>query len=140
MEMIIVSMQKNANWFFSIFPWKLWKKSCRNEFKFWEASRNHISSFIILSWKMPKLLASISEKVVPFIYRISSYNCRGNYSFLEVGVRQLFKGGNYSKEETINVSIFCMHKYIVHAIVKMKNNQVNWFFYRLSSFNPVFWA
>ena len=26
---------------------------------------------------------------------------RGNYSFLEVGVRQLFKGGNYSKEETI---------------------------------------
>ena len=29
------------------------------------------------------------------IYRISSYNCRGNYSFLEVGVRQVFKGGNY---------------------------------------------
>ena len=31
-------------------------------------------------------------------YRISSYNCRGNYSFLEVTVWQvwqLFKGGNY---------------------------------------------
>ena len=35
-------------------------------------------------------------------YRISSYSCRGNYSFLESQVRQLFKGGNYSKEETIN--------------------------------------
>ena len=28
-------------------------------------------------------------------YRISSYSCRGNYSFLEVGVRLVFKGGNY---------------------------------------------
>ena len=38
-------------------------------------------------------------KMVKFlrkIYRIPSYNCRGNYSFLEVGVRQLFKGWNYS--------------------------------------------
>ena len=25
-------------------------------------------------------------------YRISSYSCRGNYSFLEFGVRQVFKG------------------------------------------------
>ena len=39
-------------------------------------------------------------------YRISSYNYRGKYSFLEVGVWQLFKGGNYSKEETIDLSIF----------------------------------
>ena len=35
-------------------------------------------------------------------YRISANSFRGNYSFWEVGVRQLFKGGNYSKEETIN--------------------------------------
>ena len=41
-------------------------------------------------------------------YRISSYSCRGNYSSLEVGVRQLFKGGNYSKEETIVLSQFLM--------------------------------
>ena len=37
---------------------------------------------------------------------ISSNSCRGNYSFLEVGLRQLFKGGNYSKEETIKLLIF----------------------------------
>ena len=35
------------------------------------------------------------------LYRISANSFRGNYSFLKVGVRQLFKGGNYSKEETI---------------------------------------
>ena len=34
-------------------------------------------------------------------YRISANSFRGNYSFLEVGVRQVFKGGNYSREETI---------------------------------------
>ena len=30
-----------------------------------------------------------------YIYRISANSFRGNYSFLEVGVRQVFKGGNY---------------------------------------------
>ena len=39
-------------------------------------------------------------------YRISSYSCRGNYSFLEDGVRQLFKGGNHSSEETIVFLLF----------------------------------
>ena len=49
------------------------KKSCLNELKFWEASRNHKSS---LSWKFhnsilknaktSQLSASISKKVVPF--------------------------------------------------------------------------
>ena len=34
-------------------------------------------------------------------YRISANSFRGNYSFLEAGVRKVFKGGNYSKEETI---------------------------------------
>ena len=34
-------------------------------------------------------------------YRISANSFRGNYSFLEVGVRKLFKGGKYSREETI---------------------------------------
>ena len=34
-------------------------------------------------------------------YRISSYSFRGNYSFSEVGVRQVFKGGKYSREETL---------------------------------------
>ena len=28
------------------------------------------------------------------------------YSFLEVGVRQVFKGGNYSREETIVFLLF----------------------------------
>ena len=39
-------------------------------------------------------------------YRISANSFRGNYSFLKVGVRQLFKGGNYSREETINLLLF----------------------------------
>jgi hypothetical protein len=39
-------------------------------------------------------------------YRISANSFRGNYSFLKVGVRQLFKGGNYSREETIDFLLF----------------------------------
>ena len=38
-------------------------------------------------------------------YRISSYSCRVNYSFLKVRVRKVFKGGNYSREETIVILI-----------------------------------
>ena len=34
-------------------------------------------------------------------YRISANSCRDNYSFFETWLRQLFKGDNYSKEETI---------------------------------------
>ena len=34
-------------------------------------------------------------------YRTSSYSFLGNYSFWQVGVRQVFKGGNYLEEETI---------------------------------------
>ena len=41
-------------------------------------------------------------------YRISANNFRGNYSFLEVGVRKLLKGGNYSGEETIVFFTFCI--------------------------------
>jgi len=54
-------------------------------------------------------------------YRISSYSCRSNYYFLEVGVRQLFKEGNYSREETIK---FLLAKSMInHAnIVEMKKN------------------
>ena len=62
--------------FSAFFLWKLWKKSCLNEFKFWEASRNQKSS---LSWKFhnsilknakeSQLSASIPEKVVP-LYEI----------------------------------------------------------------------
>ena len=36
-----------------------------------------------------------------FIYRISANSFRGNYSFLKLGVRKLFKGGKYSKAKTI---------------------------------------
>ena len=43
---------------------------------------------------------------------------RGNYSFLEAEVRQLFKGGNYSRAETIVFLQFCKHhnliKYLPH--------------------------
>ena len=57
-------------------------------------------AYVIISslyWSSPMP----SHSMLSSRYRISSYSCRGNYSFLEVGVRQQFKGGNYSKEETI---------------------------------------
>ena len=41
-----------------------------------------------------------------FIYRISANSCRDNYSFFGLWVRQLIKGDNYSKEETINFYLF----------------------------------
>ena len=34
-------------------------------------------------------------------YRISANNCSYNYSFLRLMVLQLFKGDNYTREETI---------------------------------------
>ena len=40
------------------------------------------------------------------MYRISSYSCLGNYSFLKSYVRQL---GNYSREETINFFLLVIH-------------------------------
>ena len=43
---------------------------------------------------------------IVLIYRISANSFRGNYSFLEVEVRKLFKGGNYSREETIYLLLF----------------------------------
>ena len=36
-----------------------------------------------------------------FNYRISANSFGGNYFFLKAGVWQVFKGGNYSREETI---------------------------------------
>ena len=40
-------------------------------------------------------------KINGFLYRISANSFRGNYSFLKVLVRKVFKGGKYSREETI---------------------------------------
>ena len=51
---------------------------------------------------------SLNNKVEEHGYRISANSFRGNYSFLEVEVRQLFKGGKYSTAETINfLNSFC---------------------------------
>jgi hypothetical protein len=44
-------------------------------------------------------------------YRISANSFRGNYSFLELGLRKLFKGGKYSREETIVFLLFRGGKY-----------------------------
>ena len=52
------------------------------------------------------LLAYGNIKINEHEYRISSYSCHGNYSFLEVGVRQVFKWGNYLREETIGSFYF----------------------------------
>jgi hypothetical protein len=49
--------------FFSCFPlvplWKLWKKSCLNELKFWEASRNCLWS---ICWKFQQSISLGSKK------------------------------------------------------------------------------
>ena len=45
-----------------------------------------------------------------YSYRISGNSLCGNYSFLKVGVPQLFKGGNYSREETILFYFFLRGK------------------------------
>ena len=42
------------------------------------------------------------QKGGDFTYHISTNSCRDNYSFFGLRVQQLFKGDNYSKEETIN--------------------------------------
>ena len=63
---------------------------------------------LILSNVLIRVESNFDDK-----YRISSYNCRGNYSFLEVEVRQLFKGGNYSREETIEfLGVFCLYSLV----------------------------
>ena len=56
-------------------------------------------SLRLIVW--PQEVTELTEVKMKKKYRISANSFRGNYSFLEVGVRQLFKGGNYSKEETI---------------------------------------
>ena len=55
------------------------------------------SRYIRLLSDIPKLWTEPTK----IGYRISANSFRGNYSFLEVGVRKLFKGGKYSREETI---------------------------------------
>ena len=71
---------KTIHWFFSIFPlvppWKLWKKSCLNKLKFWEASRNQKRS---ICWKFKlsislgtqksaKTPPAVAKMIRPFIY------------------------------------------------------------------------
>ena len=93
-----------------------------------ECTRNHLTmplSKCVLIIQLHELLIQIHHilmespsplslwiffcNIVKFIYRISSYSFRGNYSFLNleiqrsqyIKVRKLFKGGNYSSAETI---------------------------------------
>ena len=51
-----------------------------------------------------ELRLMVSKSIL--MYRISANSCRDNYSFFGLWVRQLFKGDNYSKEETINFYLF----------------------------------
>ena len=70
----------------------------------------------------------------PKVYRISSYSFRGNYSFLTlalnmycdlwsqyINVRKLFKGGNYSRAETIwgNTVVLATNcwKHVLHSFI-----------------------
>ena len=60
---------------------------------------------LICVWAEPAVLGS-AKTALKFKYRISANSCRDNYSFFGLWVRQLFKGDNYSKEETINFYLF----------------------------------
>ena len=57
----------------------------------------HIIYKVCLIYSVSNQFAFLSH----YRYRISANSFRGNYSFLKVEVRKLFKGGNYSREETI---------------------------------------
>ena len=71
----------------------------------WRHSRSlHVCSFC-LCW-----LIGYTLKMGDIGYHISGNSFRRNYSFLEVAVWQVFKGENYSREETINLLLFvCIH-------------------------------
>ena len=92
-------MQKNCQLVFQHFsfdpPSETLKKSCRNEFKFWEASRNHKSSScwkfhnsILKNAKTSQLLASISEKVVPLYETLALY-VSAFWAFMALGIKFL---------------------------------------------------
>ena len=57
-----------------------------------------------------------------FEYRISANSCLDNYSFFELLVRPLFKGDNYSREETIRGNtVFPLDAYMVSCPTWSKN-------------------
>ena len=66
-------------------------------------------------------------------YRISANSCRDNYSFLESWVRQLFKGDNYSKEETI-VFFLILEVYITWIVVASWYLITLWFLYQCKEY------
>ena len=50
----------------------------------------HLCTAILYSWRLLKILYKQTRDMY-CIYRISSYNCRGNYSFLEFSNLAIFK-------------------------------------------------
>jgi hypothetical protein len=81
------------------------------EYLFWQCKKPPVSSDIkpplavhILKFEILQTNKKIKQKCSVFSYRISANSFRGNYSFLNltyIQVRKLFKGGNYSRAETI---------------------------------------
>ena len=64
----------------------------------------------------------VCDKIKSCNYRISANSCRDNYSFFELLVRQLFKGDNYSREETIVFQSFGrLVKLLLSAILNIKS-------------------
>ena len=80
------------HWFFSIFPlvppWKLWKKSCLNNLKFWEASGNQKRSICwkfqlsisLETQKSAKIPPALGKMIKPFWFlkfsKIATKNCK----------------------------------------------------------------
>ena len=83
---------------------------------------------------MKSLIYQLVFWKIDFIYRIFANSFRGNYSFLEVGVRQVFKGGiifilfgsrNYSREQIIQVQkLFSIYLLTIVHVFIIKPNMV----------------
>ena len=68
--------------------------------------------------------------IIYSMHRISANSFRGNYSFLEVRVRQVFKGGNYC---VFFFYFLYIHMYYKNAKEKKENQKILLFFEQIQA-------
>ena len=99
-------------------------------------------------WGWPARQCTMYQWEIKKTYRISANSCRDNYSFLRLEVRQLFKGDNYSREETIVFLIFvsfynlncCRKLFSVTSKFYLKLTcNLTWIFYHCKEYLSVEW-
>ena len=72
-------------------------------------------------WKISALFVLLLKNT----YCISANSFRGNYSFLDLEVRKLFKGGKYSREETIVFSYFLKGRKLYENLITGRSTELN---------------